>query len=254
MENLINDNIRLFLFQFPCIKNIYCAFQGRSEPLFITGNISYKVGDNPENVNTARERLFKKLSPYGVQSWCECDQVHGNNIIVNPASTNKFSQNLPHADGMMTKQKNQALMIKTADCQPVFITDAKGEYIMALHIGWRGNRIDFPGEAINKFCETYNIKPKEIYAVRGPSLGPSSAQFINFDQEWGEEFKKWFTCGYMNLWNLTQDQIHNACGDDKIPYNQLYGIDICTSLNNSEFFSYRKNKHDGRQANFIWRI
>lgn len=254
MEESKNEMIRLYFFQFPCIKNVYCAFQGRTEPIKTTGNICYKIGDNEENVNNARASIYKKLSAYGVQGWSECEQVHGNSIIINPENTHLFSQNLPKADGMMTMQKNQALMIKTADCQPVFVTDSRGQYIMALHVGWRGNRINFPGESINKFCETFNLEPKEIYAVRGPSLGPASAQFTNFEQEWGKEFKKWFNCGNMNLWNLTNDQIHNAYEDRKVPYNHLYGIDLCTSLNNSEFFSYRKNKQDGRQANFIWRI
>lgn len=56
-------------------------------------------------------------------------QVHGNKIVELTSSTTK-------ADGHFTSTINKALIIKTADCLPVFLTDR--ERIMGLHIGWRG--------------------------------------------------------------------------------------------------------------------
>ena len=39
-------------------------------------------------------------------------------------------------DGLMTNKKKLALVVKTADCMPVIITDEKK--IGIVHIGWKG--------------------------------------------------------------------------------------------------------------------
>lgn len=56
-------------------------------------------------------------------------QVHGNTIV--PSS--KKSE---EADGHYTDEQAKALIIRTADCMPVFVVSPKR--IIALHIGWRG--------------------------------------------------------------------------------------------------------------------
>lgn len=250
--------IKYILFKFPAAKTVYCAFQGRSENSAdsLAGNISYKTENDSAKVLRTRETLLATLKPYGLEAWSECNQAHGKDIVINPESTPPAAQPdaLPCADGMMTNRPGLGLLIKTADCQPVFITDADGEHVMALHVGWRGNRLDFPGYAINEFCKIYNLQPKKLLAVRGPSLGPASSEFINFDREWGQEWRRWFNTktGCMNLWSLTRWQLMTGPHAPALLDENIFGIDICTAQNCNAFFSYRKNKNTGRQANLVW--
>lgn len=253
--------LNILIFKFPLVSSIFCAFQTRSlanatqeNPL--AGNISFQVGDDPKAVLAARLDLFDKLRAFGMDEWSECRQVHGDEIIINPEATPLQAKpdELPAADGMMTNRRGLGLMIKTADCQPVFIIDQKGRHLMALHVGWRGNRISFPQKAIIKFCQAYQLEPGDLLAVRGPSLGPNAAQFINFDREWGKEWERWFNqkSKCMNLWSLTRWQLQNLTGESGLKDENIYEIDLCTLLNENLFFSYRRNKRTGRQANFIW--
>lgn len=60
---------------------------------------------------------------------CLLKQVHGNRIT-------KASTHLIEADGHYSSKKNQALIIRTADCLPVFFSNKSS--VVALHAGWRG--------------------------------------------------------------------------------------------------------------------
>ena len=156
------------------------------------------------------------------------------------------------ADGIATTRPGLALMVKTADCQPILIAHESGRYVMALHSGWRGNRQDYPRLAVLEFCERYGLDPAELWAVRGPSLGPAASEFTNFEAEWGAEFQRWYDGRNMDLWTMARDQLASA---GLLP-RRILGLDICTYANCGEYFSYRQfcrnSLADGRQASLIW--
>lgn len=241
----------LIWFQFPGLKHIHCLFQGRNltapeDPL--AGNISFLQGQDKAKVESERRALCTEAKSQGMREWHECHQVHGDKILIEPSETKDL--NIPEADGLMSGKAGLGLLIKTADCQPLLFTSRSGREIMAIHAGWRGNRINFPGKAVKAFCAQYKLSPREILVVRGPSLGPAQAEFINFDKEWGSEFEKYFDrrTSCMDLWKLSRSQLMEA----GVPEEQIYGIDICTASNNRLFFSYRKDRKCGRQASLIW--
>lgn len=229
----------MILFQFPDIPGVTCAFGDRGN------NVATNASDG-------RVFLFGKLAEKGVNAWSECRQVHKDHLLVEPSPTYPAPQaaTICEADGLMSSCPGQALMIKTADCQPILLTDSSGAHIMALHAGWRGNRIDFPGTAVRAFCRQYGLRPEHVWAVRGPSLGPGAAEFVNFDAEWGPDFQQWYcpATGKMDLWKLTASQLEAA----GVPARQIYSLDICTYANADSWFSWRRDKSEGRQASLIW--
>ncbi len=238
-------------FAFPGIANVHCVFTGRFEGAApLAGNISFRAGQDRAKVLAAREHIVARLVPRGLENLAEAHQVHGDELLVEPAVTGLEPADLPEADGMMSRQKNLGLVIKTADCQPILVAHRAGGRIMAIHAGWRGNRANFPQRAVERVCATYKLEARDVFAVRGPSLGPANARFVNFEKEWPEEFRPWLDeqnrC--MDLWNLTREQLQAA----GIPARQIFGLDICTLANREQFFSYRDNKCPGRQASIIW--
>lgn len=238
-------------FRFPGLHGVRCAFQTRalpSEDPCSGGNISFLAGRSTQSVRMTRQEL---LTGFGVEDLAELHQVHGNRLLFDPEPASSLCEPLEEGDGMATNRPGLALMIKTADCQPVLLTHCCGRYIMALHVGWRGNRMDFIASAVAQFCEHYDLRPEALLAVRGPSLGPAQAEFIHFDQEWGTDFARWFRRREqtMDLWNLTRHQLMQA----GLPPSQIFGLDYCTFTNEELFFSYRRDRNrSGRQGNFIW--
>ena len=121
---------------------------------------------------------------------------------------------------------------------------------MALHVGWRGNRNDFILQAVAEFCKEYKLLARDLFAVRGPSLGPQEAEFTNFSAEWGDAYKEWYTVQTqtLDLWTLTRHQLKQA----GLLQENIYGIDFCTKTMSKQYFSHRENNQTGRQASIIW--
>lgn len=246
--------LRFIPFHFPNVPQVACAFQMRyvddmACPLS-HGNISLDIVKNEDDRQctlTNRERIAPTL---GIADWAEVHQVHGDIMHFEPDAQNPHTASSIQGDALATSRPSRALMIKTADCQPVLLAHTSGNYIAGFHIGWRGNRIDFLQSGIKSFCDHYGIMARDLVAVRGPSLGPDAAQFTNFSTEWGQDFTRWFSSREqtMNLWQLTRDQLCVAGLD----VQNIYGLDLCTFSLPQAFFSYRRERNTGRQASFIW--
>lgn len=237
-------------FTFPGIENVRCAFGMRplasiaADPL--SGNISYTVGDAPENAAQNRRAMRDGL---GFAVWRSLKQVHGTAMSFTRQPDNADRPGSIEADGHATNEPGQGLVIKTADCQPLLLAHKDGCCVAALHVGWRGNRLDFPGKGVAAFCRRYGLSPGDLMAVRGPSLSPPVSEFVNFDEEFGPDFEPWFDrrTQTVNLWRLTRDQLVRA-GLDR---NNIFGLDLC-AYTRPEFFSHRRDKRAGRQASVIW--
>ncbi len=236
-------------FSFPALGRVRCLFTtregGASTGDFAQGNLSLEVGDSTDAVMANREALQKE---YGFTGWLELVQVHGQDILVEPQGDFLTGPTL-RGDGLCTQKPLQALVVKTADCQPILLADSRGRYIAALHCGWRGNVAGFPALGVARFCRTYGIEPAQVLAVRGPSLGPEKSEFTNFASHWGKKFFPWYNPGHqtINLWELTKDQLRQA---GLLP-EHIFSLDVCT-VSSPRFFSYRCQHRTGRQAGIIW--
>lgn len=248
--------VAFFPFLFPGVASVGCVFTSRrggvSEPPFDTANLSYEVGDEPEAVRANRRQLHDRL---GLTGWCECRQVHGDVIHFDPAPAAPEDEPVLEGDGMATATPGMGLVIKTADCQPLLLAHRAGRHVAALHVGWRGNKLDLPGTGVARFCEHYALSPADILAVRGPSLGPSAAQFVNFDKDFGPGFEAYHdsVTQTADLWRMTRDQLLAA----GLPPHQIFGMDLCTLSREDTFFSYRRAcaspiKTTGRQVGAVW--
>lgn len=238
-------------FRFPGVNGVRCAFQtrcgGTGSGPYGAGNISHDVGDAAEHVAENRRRLMAEL---GVDTWCELKQVHGDAMVFDPQHVAADVAGSVEADGSATDIPGRALVIKTADCQPILLAHRSGKYVAGLHAGWRGNFIGFPKTGVEAFCARYGLQPDDVLAVRGPSLGPAMAEFINFDKEWGPDWTPWYDAATrtLDLWQLTRHQLQEA----GIPPHQIFGLDLCTHTLEEMFFSYRRERVGGRQASVIW--
>ena len=237
-------SLTMIPFQFPGIPGVGCAFSMRA-----FGSVSLSSADA-----SSIERRAGIPSLLGVGAFAQVHQVHGVRTLFEPEAQNPAAAPSEQADGMATSRPGLALMIKTADCQPILVAHDSGRFVMAVHSGWRGNRQDYPYSAICVFCDRYGLDPQHLWAVRGPSLGPSASEFVNFDSEWGPEFLQWYDRERrtMDLWSLARHQLERA----GLPSGHILGIDLCTFDNADFFFSYRHARRfgseDGRQGSFIW--
>lgn len=229
-------------FRFPAVPGVAVYFTTG-----LYGNISLDFGLTGETDKARRAALAQLL---GFEAWTELFQVHGETLLVEPEPTPFDAPSALEADGSATSRARHALVSKAADCQQIMLAHKSGSAVAALHCGWKGNAINFPGKAVAAFCRAYNFEASDVLAVRGPSLGPGAAEFVNFESEWGAEFRPWFNgqSKLMDLWSLTKHQLAQAGLN---PQN-IFSIDICTHTFSDFLFSFRRG-HSGRQAALIFK-
>lgn len=212
-----------------------------------TGND--KIENVLENVNIISNVVgFSKIY--------KAKQKHTDNILIldnNNKKEYKF-ENLSsdEYDGYITKEKNIATLITTADCNPIIIYDPKQNIIANVHSGWAGTIKKITIKAIKILNEKFNSRLEDLIVCIGPSI--RKCCFSSED----ELFKKKFT----DIWNFEDEYIYYVEDKKRFHIDLLYVIkkdlidmgikkeniadaNICTMCNSEDFFSYRtytKNK------------
>ncbi len=242
----MDQKIAYIPFSFPHLPRTRCAFAYGPGPSGLGGNLSLR-GPDKEAALANRRRLKAAL---GFSGWRSLAQVHGTDMVFDPKEDSLETGGRREADGLATDRTGDALVIKTADCQPILLASRDGGVVAALHAGWRGSVADFPGKGVAAICERYALEPADLMAVRGPSLGPGASEFTRFEEEFGEAFRPYYSpeTRTVDLWRLTRDQLLAA----GLRPDAIFSLDLCTrSL--PEFFSYRRDRTAGRQVSCIWK-
>ena len=173
------------------------------------------------------------------------NQVHGDRIIEmnTPCDADRI---FPDADGMISSNSNLCIVIRTADCVPVFIIDEKQKIFGAVHSGWKGCSFNITGKLIKIMKTRFKSKPDDLHAYILPSIGPDSYT-VNMDV--GSLFKNDIIIKNkkinLSLWN----NIAGSLLEQGLPDSNINQSGICTCLKNSDFFSYRCSD-SGRNLNF----
>lgn len=110
---------------------------GASAPPFDSFNLGDHVGDEPTAVAANRERLGRELG-LGADRLVWMEQVHGRTVTVVDGPT---ANPIPVTDALVTTQRDLGLVVLTADCVPVLLSDEDAGVIAAVHAGRVGARI-----------------------------------------------------------------------------------------------------------------
>ena len=236
---------------------------GGSRPPFDELNLGEHVGDDPLAVAANRLQLQRELGARAVF----LNQVHGTAVVDLDAS----SPNGLQADACLTRVPLVACTVMVADCLPVLICSAQGDYVGAAHAGWRGLAQGVLEQTLAAFWQRQTnpgLAPdrassglaQQTLVWLGPCIGPQAfevgpevrAAFLA--QQPGCE-SHFVACGagkYLaDLAALARQRLH-AMGVSQI-YGNDSGPSWCTVRNASNFFSHRRDRVSGRLAACIWR-
>jgi YfiH family protein len=141
-----------------------------------------------------------------------------------------------------------ALVIRTADCVPVFIYDAEKKVLGAVHSGWKGTMLNVSGKCIEQMKREFSCDPGGMQVFILPSIGPEMYE-VNEDvaQHFPENTR--FVNGkiYVDLWG----SIENSCVRAGVAAEHIFNTGICSMTNYNEFFSHRYGDA-GRNLNFAF--
>ncbi|MEE9356327.1 MAG: peptidoglycan editing factor PgeF [Methylococcaceae bacterium] len=231
----------------PAPENIHACSTTRSGGVsknqYATLNLANHVGDHSEDVLENRKRLREQLRLPVDPTWIE--QVHGCHIVqVDQVDS------LVKADASFTRTSQSICAVMTADCLPILLCDKKGQFIAAIHAGWRGLAQGIIEKTVNL------ANANNLLAWLGPAIGPTCFevgidvynQFVLHSPALNQVFrphqnKKWLA----DLYLLAKMKL-SAVG-----VKQIYGGQFCTYSDPQRFFSYRRDGETGRMATLIWR-
>lgn len=207
-------------------------------------NLGLHVGDCANKVKHNR-RCLQKLFPSKTRiQWLE--QVHGNTV----AEISRVSKETIIADAMVTREKNIALAIMTADCLPILLMSKNGDEIAAIHGGWRS----LVAQIIANTIKIMHTDADDIYAWLGPCIGKEAFEV-------GGEVEKIFVAQKSTFSQafIKQDNGKYIASLHKIATLQLNDLGIkcisslseCTYSQSEKYYSYRKNTITGRMAAVI---
>lgn len=126
------------------------------------GDMSSKNTDNRRNLkNFAMDLGIDPLNTV------DMEQVHGENVQW--VTRENLGWKMLQADALITNKQNVFLVVKCADCFPVFIIDKKTSRISAIHAGWRGVYNGIIGKAIEEFINN-GVSPRDLTAYIGPGI------------------------------------------------------------------------------------
>lgn len=207
-----------------------------------TLNLALHVNDDESNVLHNRLLIQAETEHPTNPHWLT--QTHSDQIIA--YNDKKLAEN---ADGVFAKKINQACVVMTADCLPVLLASKSGDFVAAIHAGWRGLADGILIKGAKKYSNT-----NELLAWVGPAISQKHFQvgqdvhdvFVNSNNRLGEYFendsKGKYLCDFAGIAESQLVELGIT----------VYKSELCTYSNSQEFFSYRRDGDTGRMASMIW--
>jgi hypothetical protein len=165
-----------------------------------TLNLGLTPHDTKRNVERNRHEFLTavKAVDAGGELWplAQVKQIHSSIVHrVNEAAKEPIA-----GDGMISSAPGVLLSVKTADCVPVLLVDARRRVVGAFHAGWRGTVARIVEKGVGEMRRQFGSLPRDLRAAIGPcvrkccySIGPEvraefDSQFTYADELFEEVF------------------------------------------------------------------
>jgi YfiH family protein len=193
-----------------------------------------------------------------------CDQVHGNRIAVvsEPVSEHEAPEGFrhddalhagefPQTDGLITTFPGLLLVIRTADCLPLFLVDPVEKMAGLAHCGWQGLKVNLAAETAGRMVGV-GASADVLEAWMGPCIQCGSYEV---GTELVESFRKSYPDGevspdgmHLDLRAVARQQLLNA----GLRPDHIHECDECTFAGDDRFHSYRRDgEAAGRMLSFV---
>ena len=142
---------------------------------------------------------------HGFTGFAQAEQIHGADVAVvqQPGL-------VAGVDALITRQRGLPLLIRCADCAPVFLIDRATPAIALIHSGKQGTLANIVAATVQA------MQPRAGVAFIGPCIGP---------------------CHYeLDLWAGIETQLRAA------GIGEIHNPQICTACNLDRYYSYRAER------------
>ena len=181
----------------------------------------------------------------------QCNQTHSDNVVIVNENDDINSDKFSNVDGLITNVKGTTLMIKTADCQGIFLYDPMKQVIGNIHSGWVGTTKKIIIKAIDIMVNNFGCHKENIMCFFNPSINKCHFEIEDdtldiFKNVFGSKIDAFLNISkikdnkqkyYLDLVGLNKQILL----DYGIKENNIYIQNICTYCNHN-YHSYRRDK------------
>ena len=181
---------------------------------------------------------FLETTGIGVENLVLGQQVHSNKIkVVRYQDRGKI---IPGVDGLLTRDWQVVLGALSADCLPILFWEPQAKIVGAAHAGWRGVLARLPQKMIDQIIKMGGL-PENILVAIGPHIcgncySVGKERIERFLAEFGK-IEGMVKDNFLDLEIPTFIQLFHS----GVKSGNIFSPKMCTSCNNEEFFSFRKD-------------
>jgi YfiH family protein len=217
------------------VHAVFTRLGGVSVPPYRALNVGHSVGDDP----VAVEANFRALGLSGaevVTAW----QVHSSRTAI--VDESDMGQVVPQTDALITGVPGVHLLLRFADCLPIFLFDPDRKVVALGHAGWRGTATEIASRMVQTMTDSFGTDPEHLIAALGPAIGPCCyqvgeevAQAIEATiQDWQAAIRHLGDSRFsLDLWEANRQHLlsRGVC--------TIEVARVCTACHADEFFSHR---------------
>ena len=185
--------------------------------------------------------------------------VHGNRIVhIDEPDLPCAAEGIldyDDVDGAVTACADVILTTSHADCLPVYLYDPVQKAVGLAHAGWKGTLANISQALAQKMSACFGSNPQDMQAFIGPGIGPCCfevgpevAEAFALAYDWALDYTAAKENGrfHIDIKGINQKQLQ-LCGLGEMTVSPL-----CTKCRDDLFFSYRRNKEEGRMLAYIY--
>jgi len=243
------------------MRKLYLDKLQRKKDYMIVKNEKFDViftnAENNRSFNRATEEGIKNISSieddFEVEQVIFLKQIHSDKIYIH-----SFKSNIKELEGdaIVTKEKNTAIGVFTADCVPIILVDETEGVVAAIHSGWRGTFNSITSKTIKKMQGEFGCKACNIRAFVGPHIRKCCYEVSEeLKEKFIEKYPKVDKKELFNGRNLNLEIcIEQNLKDAGINFENMFSLEMCTYCSKEvELFSYRKSSGAyGRMFAFVY--
>ena len=179
-------------------------------------------------------------------------QIHSDRVV----NANSLGNRDREGDALITDQIGKSIGVRTADCVPILLLDARKRAIAAVHADWRGTAAQVAARAIERMRSDFGSHAEDIYAAMGPCIRGCC-------YEVGREVAEQFDLGpyesacaaagkhRLDLTRANRQQMEAA----GVHPEHIFDCGLCTTCQSAQFFSFRREpENPGRMTASISRL
>lgn len=134
------------------------------------------------------------------------EQPHGNKVA--RVTANDLEKTIPAVDALITNEPNVSLIIRTADCGPVFFWDPICKAVGLAHSGRKGTDLNLVSQTVKAMTKHFGSKPEDLIVQLGPCIRPPYYE-VDFAHEIQQQVlcegvRSFYDCGYNTATDFTR--------------------------------------------------